>query len=200
MGVSLKNIVHDTTISAADANGKTIGAGVTLTGLITPQTALMLTQLHTSEAVRDAYQRRSGANDNSAAMAIASPVASLVDNAQSQLESARDQVKSAEDAVKSAQESAKQNAQTQAMANATKSEPQLDPYLSRNASVYYGTATEQFYKEISWQDASLNAANESLSTDQEALNDGSATAFHGPGSLQHGAGSVQSTPVDCGVR
>jgi outer membrane murein-binding lipoprotein Lpp len=142
---------------------------VTLTGLITPQTALMLTQLHTSEAARDAYQRRSGANDNSAAMAIASPVASLVDNAQSQLESARDQVKSAEEQVKSAQESAKRSAETQPMANATKSEPQLDPYLSRNASVYYGTATEQFYKEISWQEASLNAANESLSNDQEAL-------------------------------
>jgi hypothetical protein len=55
------------------------------------------------------------------------------------------------------------------MANATKSEPQLDPYLSRNASVYYGTATEAFYKEVSWQEASLNAANESLSNDQEAL-------------------------------
>jgi hypothetical protein len=88
-------------------------------------------------------------------------VSSLVDSAQSKLESAQD-------AVKSAQESAK-NAAAQAMANASKSDPRMDPYLARNASVYYGTATEQFYKEITWQQASLNAANQNLSVEQQAL-------------------------------
>jgi hypothetical protein len=116
----------------------------------------------------------SSANDNllqsqkslqSQAMAVASPLSSLVEQAQSTLDSARDEVKSAQ---QSAADAAK-SAQAEPMANATKSEPQLDPYLSRNASVYYGTATEQFYKEISWQEASLSTAKESASIDQEAL-------------------------------
>jgi DNA repair exonuclease SbcCD ATPase subunit len=108
------------------------------------------------------------ANDNSlqsAASSISSPLSGVVGDARSRLESAQDAVKDAQKSLTDAAKSAK----AEPMANASKTDPALDPYLSRNASVYYGTATEQFYKEISWQDASLNAANQALSVDQEAL-------------------------------
>jgi hypothetical protein len=172
MGVSLKNIVHDTTMSAAELNGKTVGSGVTITGILTEQGY----QLAVADAVRKsmlatAQQRLTAfksANDNSlqsAASSISSPLSGVVGDARSRLESAQDAVKDAQKSLTDAAKSAK----AEPMANASKTDPALDPYLSRNASVYYGTATEQFYKEISWQDASLNAANQALSVDQEAL-------------------------------
>jgi hypothetical protein len=48
MGVSLKNIVHDTTASAAELNGKTVGSGMTITGMLTEQGY----QLAVADAVR----------------------------------------------------------------------------------------------------------------------------------------------------
>jgi hypothetical protein len=174
--VGLKNLeraVQNTTISAEQANGKLLGAGVTLTGLLT-QEGYWRAKLAEDATKQLEVLNTSSANDNllqsqkslqSQAMAVASPLSSLVEQAQSTLDSARDEVKSAQ---QSAADAAK-SAQAEPMANATKSEPQLDPYLSRNASVYYGTATEQFYKEISWQEASLSTAKESASIDQEAL-------------------------------
>jgi hypothetical protein len=173
LGVSLKNIVHDTTISAQDAAGKTLGSGVTLTGLLTQEgywraklaedATKQLEVLNTSSANDNLLQSQKGLQ--SQAMAVASPLSSLVEQAQSSLDSARDEVKSAQQSAADATK----NAQAQPMANATQADPRLDPYLSRNASVYYGSATQQFYKEISWQEASLSTAKESASIDQEAL-------------------------------
>jgi hypothetical protein len=143
---------------AGDSSGKLIVADSVITGLITQATASVLDQRNSlARQIEMARSEQSPMNTRG----ITDPVSSLVDSAQSKLESAQD-------AVKSAQESAK-NAASQAMANASKSDPRMDPYLSRNASVYYGTATEQFYKEITWQQASLNAANQNLSVEQQQL-------------------------------
>jgi hypothetical protein len=176
MGVALKNIVHDTTISAQDAAGKTLGAGVTLTGILTEegwqraaraqQATERLHALQQAHANDNFIQTQKGLRDNAAS--IGSPLAGLVDTLGDNMKSAQDKLTSAQDSVSSAEKAVRESA-AQKMENASANDPRLDPYLSRNASVYYGTATEQFYKEISWQDASLNAANQSLSTEQEAL-------------------------------
>jgi hypothetical protein len=53
-------------------------------------------------------------------------------------------------------------------ANASKSDPRLDPYMSRNASIYYGTETDTFFKEISWQEAqTAQLTNISGTADQQ---------------------------------
>jgi hypothetical protein len=176
MGVALKNIVHDTTISASDAAGKTLGAGVTLTGILSQegyqraalaqQATEQLHDLQQAHANDNFIQTQKGLRDNAAS--IGSPLAGLVDTLGDNMKSAQDKLTSAQDSVSSAEKAVRDSA-AQKMENASANDPRLDPYLSRNASVYYGTATEQFYKEISWQDASLNAANQSLSTEQEAL-------------------------------
>jgi hypothetical protein len=91
LGVSLKNIVHDTTISAQDAAGKTLGSGVTLTGLLT-QEGYWRAKLAEDATKQLEILNSSSANDNllqsqkglqSQAMAVASPLSSLVEQAQS---------------------------------------------------------------------------------------------------------------------
>jgi hypothetical protein len=53
-------------------------------------------------------------------------------------------------------------------ANASKSDPRLDPYMSRNASIYYGTETDTFFKEITWQEAqTAQLTNISGTADQQ---------------------------------
>jgi hypothetical protein len=176
MGVALKNIVHDTTISASEASGKTLGAGVTLTGILSQEgyyrAELAKAATERLDALKQVHandnfiQTQKGLRDNAAS--IGSPLAGLVDTLGDNMKSAQDKMTSAQDSVSSAEKAVRESA-AQKMENASANDPRLDPYLSRNASVFYGTATEQFYKEISWQDASLNAANQSLSTEQEAL-------------------------------
>jgi hypothetical protein len=101
LGVSLKNIVHDTTISAQDAAGKTLGSGVTLTGLLT-QEGYWRAKLAEDATKQLEILNSSSANDNllqsqkglqSQAMAVASPLSSLVEQAQSSLDSARGEVR-----------------------------------------------------------------------------------------------------------
>ncbi len=45
-------------------------------------------------------------------------------------------------------------------ANASKTDPRLDPYMSRNASIYYGTETDTFYEEMTWQEAQASRLGE----------------------------------------
>jgi hypothetical protein len=53
-------------------------------------------------------------------------------------------------------------------ANASKSDPRLDPYMSRNASIYYGTETDTFFKEVTWQEAqTAQLTNISGTADQQ---------------------------------
>jgi hypothetical protein len=53
-------------------------------------------------------------------------------------------------------------------ANASKSDPRLDPYMSRNASIYYGTESDTFFKEITWQEAqTAQLTNISGTADQQ---------------------------------